>query len=222
MMASDDTKPPKDTSPPPAAPVAPRLSHGQDPLHDPWADWQPQWQSRPKRRKNKTKTEKSQAGKSVPEKSVHDQQETHSPSEAFSLRVTADRHEIRCQRRIVDARLWDAMTPPQQDAALEIARAYETMGRGLGYISSDWQRIPGGRTGGNIADAHSRLVNRYIDWTKSCHKEKISHSMIIDILAFGFSCRALDRDRRVRAGTSRQNLLDGLSLYCRMQGWRPD
>ena len=163
------------------------------------------------------------AAKDPKAETVHDRQESHSPTESVNLRVSAERHEVRCQRRIVDARLWDSMTPPQQDAALEIAKAYETMGRGLGYISSDWQRIPGsGRFAGNIADAHSRLINRYIDWTKACHKEKISHSMIIDILAFGFSCRALDRDRRQRSGTSRQNLLDGLTLYCRLQGWRPD
>lgn len=217
MMASDDTKPPKDISTPSATAAPPRTVQGKDPFHDPWADWQPQWGKKPKRSKGKTSQTKAAS-----ETSVHDQQETHSPSQSVSLRVTAERHEIRCQRRIVDARLWDAMTPPQQDAALEIAKAYETMGRGLGYISSDWQRIPGTRGGGNIANAHSRLINRYIDWTKACHKEKISHSMIIDVLAFGFSCRALDRDRRVRAGSSRQNLLDGLSLYCQLQGWRPD
>lgn len=214
MMASDDTK--KNNTPASPPPAADRRGAYADPFHDPWADWQPQWQQ-PRRRKNKN------AAKDPKAETVHDRQESHSPTESVNLRVSAERHEVRCQRRIVDARLWDSMTPPQQDAALEIAKAYETMGRGLGYISSDWQRIPGsGRFAGNIADAHSRLINRYIDWTKACHKEKISHSMIIDILAFGFSCRALDRDRRQRSGTSRQNLLDGLTLYCRLQGWRPD
>lgn len=213
MMASDDTK--KNNNPHTPPPAADRRGSVADPFHDPWADWQPQWQKQP-RRKNK----------SVPDtkpETVHDRQESHSPTESVSLRVSATRQDVRCQRRIVDARLWDAMTFPQQDAALEIAKAYETMGRGLGYISSDWQRIPGGnRFAGNIADAHSRLINRYIDWTKACHKEKISHAMMIDILAFGFSCRAVDRDRRQRSGTARQNLLDGLALYCRLQGWRPD
>jgi len=211
MMASDDTKKNGPASPPPAADRRPRRA---DPFHDPWADWQPQWQNTGKRRKDK---------KTAKPETVHDRQESHSPTEAVSLRVSATRQDIRCHRRIVDARLWEAMTPPQQDAAVEIAKAYETMGRGLGYIASDWQRLPGSRShAGNIADAHSRLINRYIDWTKACHKEKISHSMIIDILAFGFSCRALDRDRRQRSGASRQNLLDGLTLYCRLQGWRPD
>lgn len=219
MMACDDTKiddTKKDnpaSSPPPAADRRPSFA---DPFHDPWADWQPQWQQ-PRHRK------KSKADKTTAPETVHDRQESHSPTEAVNLRVSATRQEIRCQRRIVDARLWEAMTPPQQDAALEIAKAYETIGRGLGYIAADWQRIPGSSShSGNIAAAHSRLINRYIDWTKACHKEKVSHSMIIDVLAFGFSCRALDRDRRQRSGTSRQNLLDGLSLYCRLQGWRAD
>lgn len=214
MMASDDTK--KNNNPAVPPPAADRRNSSADPFHDPWADWQPQWHQ-PRRRINKNTT------KDARPETVHDRQESHSPTESVPLRVSAGRHDVRCQRRIVDARLWEAMTPPQQDAALEIAKAYETMGRGLGYISSDWQRIPGGHhLAGNIADAHSRLINRYIDWTKACHKEKISHSMIIDVLAFGFSCRALDRDRRQRGGTSRQNLLDGLSLYCRLQGWRAD
>ena len=213
MMASDDTKKNNNTAPPPAPDR--RGSHA-DPFHDPWADWQPQWQQPPRRKNNA-------AHKNAKPETVHDRQENHSPTEPVSLRVSGTRQDIRCQRRIVDARLWDAMTTPQQDAALDIARAYETMGRGLGYVSSDWQRVPGGNhLAGNIADAHSRLINRYIDWTKACHKEKISHSMIIDILVFGFSCRALDRDRRQRSGTSRQNLLDGLTLYCRLQGWRTD
>jgi hypothetical protein len=150
---------------------------------------------------------------------VHDQQETHSPTEGVSLKISAERQQVRCQRRIVDARLWDAMTPVQQDAALEIARAYETMGRGLGYAASDWARIPGGSGSHNMAEAQSRLVNFYIDWTKACHKNAVSHALIIDVLVFGFSCRAVDRDRRQRAGTCRQNLMQGLTLYGQLQGW---
>jgi len=220
MMASDDTKkndPSKNDLSMNTSSLPPARGFFHDPLMiDPWADWQPRWQNPLRRRKDKKNTRAAA-------ETVHDRQESHSPTEAVTLRLSATRQEIRCHRRIVDARLWEAMTPPQQDAAVEIAKAYETMGRGLGYIASDWQRIPGSRShAGNIADAHSRLINRYIDWTKACHREKISHSMIIDILAFGFSCRALDRDRRQRRGTSRQNLLDGLTLYCRLQGWRPD
>ncbi len=173
------------------------------PFNDPWADWKPQWQGKP-RAKNAT---------------PHDLQERHSPTQSVVLKLTAERQTVRSQRRIVDARLWEAMDDAQQRAACEIAIAYETMGRGLGYITSDWQRIPGANGPSNVGEAHSRLINSYVDWTKACHKEGISHSMAIDILVFGFSCKALDRDRRVRTGASRQNLMDGLTLYCGLKGW---
>ena len=157
----------------------------------------------------------------------HRQQEQHSPSENVTLRgktprgkTQADRQDSR--RRITDARLWDAMTGPQQDAALNIAFAFETMGKGLGYVTTDWQRIPGSSGPGNAADMHGRLIHGYVEWTKLCARDKISHSMIIDILAFGFSCRMLERDRRTAAGFARNNLLAGLKLYCRMKGWPED
>jgi hypothetical protein len=111
------------------------------------------------------------------------------------------------------------MSSSQQDSALEIAFAFETMGRGLGYVSSNWARLPGAKGQNNIAESQARLINDYVGWTRECHKAKISHAMIIDVLVFGFSCAHLDRDRRVRNGTSRQNLLSGLSLYCKMKGW---
>lgn len=170
------------------------------PSFDPWADWKPQWSQKDR-------------------KSPHDFQERHSPTESVTLRLTATKETVKSQRRIVDARLWDAMSPSQQRAAVEIATAFETMGRGLGYVASDWQRIPGATGPSSAAEAHSRLINTYIDWTRRCHGRKVSHAMVIDILVFGFSCKALDRDRRVRAGAARENLLEGLSLYAEIRGW---
>lgn len=174
--------------------------------HDPWADWRPGWTQNKKTRENPTKTG-----------DIHAQQEKQNPTEAVRLRGAHDGDAAR--RRIVDARLWDAMSPAQQDAALQIAEAFETMGRGLGYVTSDWQRIPGASGAGNAGAAHSRLIHGYVEWTKQCHREKISHAMIIDILVFGFSCRQQDRDRRLRSGSARKNLMDGLTLYCLLQGW---
>ena len=162
---------------------------------DPWDGWQPRWKD----------------GDAVR------QQENHSPTRPLALRGTPQSSAAR--QRIVDARLWEMMTPAQQDAALQISLAFETMGRGLGYVLSSWQRIPGCRGQTNAAAAHGRLIRGYIDWTKACHRKKISHAMVVDILVFGFSCRAQDRDRRQRRGTARANLLDGLALYCALKGW---
>lgn len=171
-------------------------------MFDPWADWKPA---------------RSLKGAETP----HDFQERHSPTESVNIRITSERHDTRSQRRITDARLWDALSPTQQDAALHIAFAYETMGRGLGFVTSNWQRLPGSPGSHNIAESHARLISVYVDWAQACQKQKIHHSMIIDILVFGQTLAAIDRDRRIRKGTARQNLIDGLTLYCKLQGWQP-
>ncbi|MDD9901564.1 MAG: hypothetical protein OXT65_11330 [Alphaproteobacteria bacterium] len=172
------------------------------PSTDPWSDWKPRW------------TRKKQ-GKKTP----HDFQEAQAPSETVTVRLSATRQQDTSRRRIVDARLWAAFSPAQQDAALHIAAAYEALGRGLGFTTSDWQRIPS-TGGGNASEFHARQIKRYIAWTKECHREKIRHAMIVDILVFGLSLGESDKSRRVRKGTSRQNLLDGLDLYCKINGWR--
>lgn len=166
---------------------------------DPWADWKPQWTG----------------AKTTP----HDVQEKHSPTKAVAVRVTADRKQEQSQRRIVDARLWEQMTPPQQDAALEIAAAFEMMGRGLGYVTSNWARIPGCRGPSSATEIHGRMINMYVAWAEACAKRKISHSMVLDVLCYGHSCRAVDRDRRLKNGSARENLMKGLALYCELRGW---
>lgn len=167
-------------------------------LNDPWRDWQPQWQLRG----------------GVSSDSPHDLQERHAPTEPVRVR----HGDSTCQRRIVDARLWDSLDDLQQQAALEIAATYERLSRGMGFASSDWQRVPGSHGGGG--DGHTLLAGPYIDWTTACARAKISHSMTIDILCFGISCTALDRDRRVRSGTARANLGAALTLYAKLCGWR--
>ena len=171
----------------------------RDLLKDPWSDWKPVW-----------------TGK---KRTPQDIQERHSPTEQVALRLTAERPLHKSQRRIVDGRLWEAMTLIQQDAAIEIATAFEMMGRGMGYVLSNWQRLPGCRGQANVSEAHARMINIYTEWAQKCARQKISHAMIVDVLCFGFSCRMIDHDRRLRNGSTRDNLLQGLSLYCLLRGW---
>ena len=166
---------------------------------DPWVDWKPAWTG--KRR------------------TPQDIQEPHSPTEEVAVRMTAERRLHRSQRRIVDARLWDAMSPRQQDAAIEIATSFEMMGRGLGFVTSNWARIPGCGGPSHVSEAHARMIRNYVGWAEACAKKKISHAMALDILCFGFSCKAVDRDRRLKNGSARGNLMKGLSLYCVLRGW---
>lgn len=163
-----------------------------------WHGWSPDWKN--------------------PAQSPHARQETHSPTERVSVRAGAARTVDTCSRRVSDARLWDSLSVPQQDAAREIARGYRLLSSGLGYTLSDWERVPGSRTH-NAVNGQQHAVRDYADWVKRCDREGVSHSLIVDILFFGFSCRALDRDCRARTGMARANLGRGLALFCRMRGW---
>ena len=44
--------------------------------------------------------------------------------------------------------------------------------------------------------------------------------MVVDVLCFGFTCRMIDRDRRLKNGSTQKNLMVGLSLYCTLRGWQ--
>ena len=170
-----------------------------DLLKDSWSDWKPVW-----------------TGK---KRTPQDTQENHSPTMKVAVRLKDEKQMHKSRRRIVDARLWAAMSPAQQDAAIEIASAFEMIGRGMGYVLSNWQRIPGCKGQSNISEAHTRMMNVYMEWAQKCEKKKISHAMTVDVLCFGFSCRMIDRDRRMKNGSTRENLMRGLSLYCNLRGW---
>jgi len=163
-----------------------------------WDGWSPDWKSE--------------------RKSPHALQERHSPTAPVTLRDAAGKTRAGCARRVTDARLWDSLAAPQQDAAREIALACEVLGQGLGYAASNWEKIPGSRAN-NALECFERLVAGYVAWARRCGQEGISHSLVVDIVVYGFSCRALDRDRRAATGTARRNLARGLALYCRLKGW---
>lgn len=155
-----------------------------------WKEWTPIW------------TEK----KTTP----HDFQEKHSPTTKLSRNTKS---------RITDIRLWNCMTSPQQDAAFEIAASFETLTKGIGYSSVNFEKIPGSKSSYNISELHAELINIYMQWGRKCIKRNISHSMIIDILCYGLSCSRSDRERRIRKGSSKNNLLGGLEVYCELRGW---
>lgn len=150
---------------------------------------------------------------------AHAQQERHSPTRAVTLRGAP----ARCNRRLTDARLWDSLPLPLQDAAREIAAAYHVLSHGLGYAASDPARLPGARgtATSNPLEWHGRAIRHYTRWAKACKQARIHHSLVVDVLVFGFSCRAIDRDRRAKRGFARLNLALGLALYCEIRGWPP-
>lgn len=174
------------------------MTHSTTPQEPPktpvWEGWSPDWQGSP-----------------------HGLQERHSPTLPHLLRGSSGQAQPP-RRRLLDQRLWDALTPPQQDAALEIARACQLLSRGIGFAQSDWAKTPGNKNN-DVAGEFGRLSGLYTRWYKECARSGVNHGSVIDILIFGQSCRAQDRDRKLRSGSSKRNLQAGLSLYCRLRGW---
>lgn len=177
---------------------APKITKADDP--DKWTSWKPVWTGR----RHAT---------------PHDCQESHSPSTPVFVQTTHNRKTQRSMRRIVDARLWEAMTPPQQDAALEIAMAAHLATLGIGFKTSPsgMQRIES--SPGNQTDRQAALISFYFSWAKTCKRERLSAACILDILLFGKSCRQVDKERKIRNGSARHNLIEGLKLYCQLRGW---
>ncbi len=179
---------------------APRTARPED-LFDPWAGWKPVW---------------GEGGN----KSPQDFQEDRTPTETVELRAGAQGRTVeRCRRRVTDARLWEGMSVPQQDAAVEIERAFALISRGVGYrISNPYApRVDHGRTNAN--ERQGIVVAGYVSWANDCMKAKLSHAAALDILGFGKTCREVDRERRVRKGWARENLSECLFLWCKMRGW---
>ena len=155
-----------------------------------WEDWHPLW--------NKNSN------------TPHYFQEQHSPTKKIK--------NTNIHSRIIDLRLWNSMSAEQQDAALEISSAFETLTKGIGYTNSKWDKLPGSKNF-NISELHADLINSYMKWAEECIKRQIKHAVIVDILCFGLSCYDCDKRRRIRKGKSKENLLAGLALYCKLRGW---
>jgi len=176
-----------------------------------WDDWRPKWTIENSQAKRKRKPK--------PAVTPHDFQESHSPTKTIKTKLSQKRHVDTNQRRITDARLWDAMSSSQQDAALQIEYGFRLISKGIGYRTSNPSHIPNSKTHNNETEHQTEIISFYFDWSRECQKKGLSHSATIDVLAYGHSCRKIDKARRVRNGWARTNLLGCLSVYCKMKGW---
>ncbi len=178
---------------------------------DEWENWQPDWSFKSKKKKTKKTANNTQ--------NPHALQEQHSPTTAILVKTSNKRKSKKYQQRILDARLWNKMTNAQQDAALAIDRAFQLMSKGLGYRISAPHLAKISTSRVNHSDYEGELINIYFKWAKSCKEKELHHSAAIDILIYGKSCIEVDRNRRVRNGWAKNNLLESLNIYCKIRGW---
>ncbi|TVQ82561.1 MAG: hypothetical protein EA357_08895 [Micavibrio sp.] len=181
-----------------------------------WHDWKPVWTFPSKRKK-------AFAGNSGKDRetSPHMLQENKEPTAAVQTRMSATRKTETHRRRITDARLWQAMSPFQQNAALAVEQAFRLMSRGLGYrISAPDKPRTGSPYPADCGSARDgEKIALYFQWAERCKTEKLNHAAAVDILIYGKSCRAVDRVRHMRNGSARRNLLACLDVYCTLRGW---
>ena len=145
-------------------------------------------------------------------------QEPHSPTAPVEVRLTGSKVTTIARRRKSDARLWDAMSPHQQEAATAIARTFEQITAGSGAKAQTYDRS--GKSG-YIAPSTAQIEAQedYWRWAKLVQVEKLSHAAVVDILILGDSCRMVDSSRHKRKGWAIENLLACLNSYCLIKGW---
>lgn len=168
--------------------------------HDPWADWKPQWS------KGRAKT-------------PHDFQERHAPTRAVEIKVTHERSIRQARQRLLEARLWDGLAPVLQDAVIEIERAFSLMSKPVGYHVSNFSTPRVDQCRADLTGLFAAISKSYMTWATDCQRARLSHAAALDIIAFGQSCRAVDRARRMKNGWARENLGLCLALWCKMRGW---
>lgn len=149
-----------------------------------------------------------------------DWQERIEPTEAVEVTISRSTRRVReiCRRRVVEARLWDAMSGDQQGAAERIAGGFEVITAGLG-ASGMRLGVRGDRSYGDPWEGARGLIEDYWAWAKRTQRQELSVAAALDVLAFGLSCREVDRRRRKRKGWARGNLFEALEVYCDVKGW---
>ena len=171
-------------------------------------DWTPQWTGK--------KPAKNKRALLTP----HDYQEQHSPTVPQRIKTGPDSNITKVRRRALDSRIWNSLNIPQQEAALKIQYGYEHMSKGRGFkISAPHIERNGGRAPYRENLSQTAAIEFYMRWAKSCIKNGLSHAACLDIIVFGKTCSAVDKDRQTRKGAAKQNLIACLNVYCQLKGW---
>lgn len=148
-----------------------------------------------------------------------DHQERHSPTEAVMVQITGTRVRQQGRRRKMDARLIESLSPDQERAADAIVAAWRILSQGLGggIMRYDEAVSRGAAADGESADDYRhKLLSRYIEWGLACPRSGIHRGAVMQVIAYGHSPNAVDCAMRKQHGWVKANLLEGLTLYCKI------
>lgn len=140
------------------------------------------------------------------------------PLEVVEVNISATRKKQQCVARKWDSRIWKAMTHMEQEAAQQIAWIVNQYS---GVANYKVQKLSG--TPPSTAEHDdTRLATMreyYNTWLELCRRYRVCPTSLINIIVLGHSLSRVDRNKRKRKGWAKQNMLDGLGLYCEVRGW---
>ena len=142
--------------------------------------------------------------------------EQQSPTVPVNITIRRGEEVTVTRRTALDARTREMFVGRQEDAHDQILIGFEKITGKVGCkIGSLEPRIPntGNERGNNVAE------ERYWEWALKAQSDGVSIAAFLDCLYFLKSFRQVDRERQKRNGWAKENVLDGLNLYCMLRGW---
>ena len=136
------------------------------------------------------------------------------PTEAIQLRDIhgAERSRtLTVERRIVDAKLWDSLTPVEQDAMMAIEAGLRVLSAGIGFKGPSWVFTSGG--GFQADSAQQKAADNVLTWQRYMLRKQLPFLVTQSIVADGASLRDIDRAYRKRKGWARACLGEGLRVF---------
>lgn len=150
-----------------------------------------------------------------------DWQESHSPTEAVIVTISASGRRVKeqCRRRKADARIWNDMTPDQEKAANRILEGYTLNGGQIGFKTMAFALAKFGKSyDGDCVEAEilKRQMTIALAYREWCKESTLNNINLFDLLGYlsGLDTLSdLDKKNGVRPGGARRNLFSGLDIY---------
>lgn len=132
--------------------------------------------------------------------------------------ATGRKTRIVSQQCAVHAKLWDGLTPPQQDAANYVSLCYEAM-QPYSLKAIDYARDIEPRGGEIPEEVRQGRKADYFAWRAECTANGCDSQWAVDICGEGVSISSMTRNT-TKENMIRQHLRQSLDVMAKLKGWR--
>lgn len=112
-----------------------------------------------------------------------------------------------------DSKLFSAMSPEQEWAFLQIAKAYGIITQGLGARIGQYGERTSSGTGSGSMDHGAELLSRYAAWGRRVKDLHLSAIMALAVIVEGKTMSSVDAEYKFRNGTASRNLMSCLDVW---------